>query len=269
MKTTILGLLAETSLHTGAGRSSGIVDLPIAREAATDYPYIPGSSLKGALRDRARERGKLDVTTTFGSQNQAGKLLVSDARILLLPVRSLEGAYRWVTSPLALERYQRDLKRSGSSRQILLPSPPADGQVLGHGDGVLHLEEREFAVSGPVPQDIHEAMCTLVLHEETKKRLAEQIAIVSDHAFAWFCRYAIPVQTRNQLAESTKTSENLWYEESLPPDTLLYALAVERDETTPERLHELFDEQPYLQVGGNETVGHGWTAVSRVDGGAP
>ena len=47
MKTLLYGLLAETSIHPGAGQSSGFVDLPVAREAATDYPVIVGSSLKG------------------------------------------------------------------------------------------------------------------------------------------------------------------------------------------------------------------------------
>jgi CRISPR-associated protein Cmr4 len=29
-----------------------------------------------------------------------------------------------------------------------------------------------------------------------------------------------------------------------------------------EKVKPLFSERPYLQVGGNETVGHGWFAVS-------
>ena len=34
----------------------GVVDLPVAREAATDYPVLVGSSLKGALRDKNGDR---------------------------------------------------------------------------------------------------------------------------------------------------------------------------------------------------------------------
>ena len=56
MNTRIVGLLAETSIHPGAGQSSGIIDLPVAREAATDYPFVPGSSVKGALLGLARSR---------------------------------------------------------------------------------------------------------------------------------------------------------------------------------------------------------------------
>jgi CRISPR-associated protein Cmr4 len=39
-----------TPLHIGAGQGLGHVDLPIVREGHTNFPYIPGTSLKGALR---------------------------------------------------------------------------------------------------------------------------------------------------------------------------------------------------------------------------
>jgi len=56
---------------------------------------------------------------------------------------------------------------------------------------------------------------------------------------------------------------NLWYEETLPPDTVMYALIAGRGQHEPrETLDALFTEKdPYLQVGGNETVGHGWFAT--------
>ena len=57
MKSAMLGLLAETPIHPGAGRGMGVVDLPVAREAATDYPVLVGSSLKGALKGQDGEGG--------------------------------------------------------------------------------------------------------------------------------------------------------------------------------------------------------------------
>lgn len=262
MKTTMLGFLAESAIHCGAGRSAGIIDLPIAREAATDYPFIAGSGLKGALRDRARSLGRDDIDEIFGKQDHAGKLLISDARLLLLPVRCLTGAYRWVTSPLVLERYRRDLARCGISAEWTVPKV-GSARTLASGGGKLHLEERELAVDGVVPEEVIRAISPLVLHPETKGRLGSQLAVVGDDELAWFCRYAVPLQARNVLDDDSKRSKNLWYEESLPPDTLLYALSMARDEDTQAALAALFPEtDPYLQVGGNETVGHGWVAVS-------
>ena len=53
MNNAIMGMLAETFLHPGSGQTANAIDLPVAREKTTNYPVIPGSSLKGALRDFA------------------------------------------------------------------------------------------------------------------------------------------------------------------------------------------------------------------------
>ena len=55
MKNLMIRMIAETSIHPGSGRSSGFVDLPVARESITQYPVIVGSSLKGALRPEQRD----------------------------------------------------------------------------------------------------------------------------------------------------------------------------------------------------------------------
>ncbi|NJK81266.1 MAG: CRISPR-associated RAMP protein [Chloroflexaceae bacterium] len=48
-------LVALTALRIGAGRASNVVgnDLPVLRERVFGRPFIPGASLKGALRARA------------------------------------------------------------------------------------------------------------------------------------------------------------------------------------------------------------------------
>lgn len=261
MQSAVLGLLAETPIHSGTGRSTGVVDLPVAREAATDYPVIPGSSLKGALRDKSR-RTDGDEEEIFGTQDKAGALLVSDARLLLLPVRSLTGAYRWVTCPHLIERYQRDLKRAGITP--LPPVPSVDRLcALAAGEENLFLEEREFRVTGAPDAALIDALAALIAHEETRRRLPRQLVVLNDEDFTWFARYGLPIQARNQLDTETKKSENLWYEESLPPDTLMYALVVERTGGALSALSLLFPPgQAYLQAGGNETVGQGWFAVT-------
>ena len=83
-----------------------------------------------------------------------------------------------------------------------------------------------------------------------------------DDDFAWFVRYGLSIQARNVLEDGTKKSKNLWHEETLPPDSLMYALVAGRNATALAALDTLFPENdPYLQAGGNETVGHGWFAV--------
>lgn len=264
MNSTILGLLAETSIHPGAGQSTGFIDLPVAREKTTDYPVIFGSGVKGALRDLARQvHGAEDpqVKRTFGVQDSAGQLLVSDARLLLLPVRSMTGAFKWVTSPHLIERYLRDRERAGAPTD--LKPPTVETQTwLGRGEGPLFLEERQYQHAGLLPEHLVELISPLIRHTITAGRLAERLVVLSDDDFNWFARYGLAINARNSLNDETKKSEALWYEETLPPDSLFFTLVAERDVGALDTLRGLFEKAPYLQLGGNETVGQGWFAVT-------
>lgn len=259
MGSVLLGLLAETPIHAGCGRSLGAIDLPVAREAATDYPVVVGSSLKGALKDKAERLIPDDVASLFGKQTNAGALLVSDARLLLLPVRSLTGAYRWVTCPHLIERFVRDLRRAGCTQEITVPSVSVGNAITSSGNGTLFLEEREFSVDARELATLADAIKPLIYHQETNDRLTAQLVILHDDDFVWFARYGLSISARNVLDPDTKTSKNLWYEESLPPDTVMYAVLSERQDGSIGTFTSLFpDGNPYLQLGGNETVGHGW-----------
>ncbi len=274
LKTIILGMLAETSIHPGSGQDAGFVDLPVAREAATDYPVIVGSSMKGALLDRARRKSPSGTTAlseteredTFGKQEAAGQLLVGDARLVLLPVRSLHGSYRWVTCPQLLRRLQRDRMRAGEAvSSNAVPDTVTAGQCLASAasapDGKALLEERSFDVNDDPGDEIVQLLRPL-LPNTMHPLLDSQLVILSDDDFAWFARYGLAINARNQLNIEKKTSKNLWYEETLPPDSVFYCVLSERDENAVESVLGLFRQHPYLQVGGNETIGQGWFRIS-------
>lgn len=264
MHTLMFGLLAETSIHPGSGRSTGAIDLPVAREAATDYPVLVGSSLKGALRDRAG--GTTDIAKQLFGDERAGEILVGDGRLLLLPVRCLTGAFRWVTCPHLLERYQRDRKRAKLATDFGVPDVKCEAnqkrRALGSKNGTIFLEEREFDVIAQPEAGLVSAIGELFHHAEARARLTERLVVLHDDDFAWFARYGLSVQARNELIRDTKQSNNLWYEETLPPETVLYAVLAGRNSHAVESLTGLFpSDSPYLQAGGNETVGQGWFAV--------
>ena len=264
-----LSLLAETSLHPGSGRELGVVDLPVAREGGTGHPVLYGSQLKGSLRDRAeqlgwKERRKDRLEHLFGKPEAAGSVLFSDARLVLLPVRSLTSAYRWITCPQVLERLARDLDRTSSSVSFEVPAVEAPTGALSNrpepGQQIF-LEEREVTVEGGVPGDVQAALEQLFGPSPAARRVGDQLTIVGDDTFSWFARYGLPIRARNVL-DDDKRSKNLWYEESLPPDTVMVAVISARGGAEPRAdLGELFRDARYLQVGGNETVGEGWVAV--------
>ena len=122
----IMNMVAQTSIHAGAGQALSVIDLPIQRESHTQFPVIFGSSLKGALRFRASQvlNDNKKLVNVFGADSQsedtfAGAIMISDAKLLLLPVRSLNGYFKWVTCPALLRRYANDCERAGVNAENL------------------------------------------------------------------------------------------------------------------------------------------------------
>jgi CRISPR-associated protein Cmr4 len=257
----LLFLHAQTSLHPGSGTALGVVDLPVQRERHTQWPLIPGSALKGILRDACREKARLkpehggdrrkaneqdgELVAAFGpgkiggeNSSHAGALNVSDARILAFPVRSLRGVFAWVTCPAVLERLCRDLSLAG---HLGLPSVPkfdahqreraacVAGSPLALSDGSvkkLVLEEFEFtciADAAPVAQWIAERA---VADDFTRERLRSHCVVLQDDDFGHFVRHATEVSARIGLDYEKKTVKEgaLFYQEFLPPETLFYSL---------------------------------------------
>lgn len=285
----LLGLMTQTPLHAGSGSANDVIDLPVQREAHTDWPCVYGSSVKGALRARAEQQGLEPglIARTFGpdtrnASEHAGALLVSDARLLLLPVRSLNTHFKRVTCPALLRRLSRDLERLGLGAAPSIPTLDAkDEHARVHrtsrGGTDLYLEEYRFREQ---QTDLSEwiRLLTRIAGDAYSEEIEDQLTLVSDDSFRHLCRSALPVQAHVRLNSSTKTVESgaLWYEESLAPDTLLYLginMQPSRDPNAPQTaaslqatlLNALF-AAPYLQLGGNETQGMGWCSVTRLEG---
>lgn len=283
LSTALLGLLTETSLHAGAGQSAGVIDLPIQREAHTGWPVVFGSGVKGALRAAAEMTGKPWINSVFGpttanASDNAGALLVGDARLLLLPVRSLTSHFRWVTCPALLRRFQADGARLGLPVAFAVQDLDDKAKALvAQGNGPLFLEEFRFTQQQTDLDTVIAAIAPL-LGANADKLLKEQLVIVHDDLFAHLARYATPVNAHVCLDNATKTVKTgmLWYEETLPPETLLYVALAARDSRVKSEVkaaaailahitEDLF-AKPYLQLGGNETVGMGWCKVACVTG---
>lgn len=281
---TILGLLAQTSIHAGTGSNTGVIDLPIQREGHNGWPCVFGSSMKGALRTRAESQYGKDnnsVICVFGPTTQnasdhAGAIMVSDARLLLLPIRSLTSQFKWVTCPDVLGRFKRDVARFGmKALQDTIPSVTGNNAVVPQQtkDGALFLEEYRFDTKTHNLDTLITSLANLMQRDDAVTALQQQLVIVSDDMFAHLCQHATPVNAHIAIDSDTKTVRNgaLWYEETLPPETLLYVglsatkARAQNAEMPAESIlgaiTGLFTDKPWLQVGGNETVGMGWCAV--------
>ncbi|ACL72875.1 CRISPR-associated RAMP protein, Cmr4 family [Thioalkalivibrio sulfidiphilus HL-EbGr7] len=286
--TALLALTTDTSLHAGTGSSGDIIDLPIQREGHTGWPCVFGSAVKGALRTRAEQRmgqDAADVLAAFGpatgnASEHAGALTVGDARLLLLPVRSLTGTFRWVTCPGALDRLYKDCERLGlSPGNWNTPRVTDEDTALvstGGGES-LFLEEYRFTTKNAGLDGLITTLHRLLGRDNGVEQLEQRLTVIHDDMFSHLARTATPVNAHVALDENKTVKRGaLWYEETLPPETLLYAPlmalpsrrqghALEAGQVLKLITDKLFGDHPWLQLGGNETVGMGWCSVKFIE----
>ncbi len=290
----LLFVHALSPLHAGTGQGVGVIDLPIAREKATDLPFLPGSSIKGTLRDscaNSSDRKKVFGPDTDQADEHAGSAQFADARLLLLPVRSLAGTFAWVTSPYILHRFQRD---AGDAGAVGLPTAiPVIDAALQEPERQCRvaLEGSRICLAGATPLQVcledldldavADAAVTawaqwigdrVFLPGEAawQTLLAERFCVVHDDVLTFLLQTATEITARIKMLADKKTVQKggLWYEEALPAETILASLVV----ATPVKaagvnsaddvfaiLEELTGKT--MQLGGKATVGRGLCRV--------
>jgi CRISPR-associated protein Cmr4 len=302
---------AITPLHSGTGQGVDVIDQPVARERATNLPVIPGSSIKGVLRDAFQSdepEGRRLQHTLFGPPNDndagpeenkdqkpdefAGALQFSDARLLLLPVRSLAATFVWTTCPFVLRRLLRDLRAAFGVPPNGVPGVPAVCETLWLSSGAdclltvnnqpsMILEDLSAPASGG--DTAARAWAKWIAQRlfpngdaAWQTELAERFAILDDASFTYLAEFATEVAAHVEINDKTGTVDQgkLWYQESLPAETVLVAIV---RATKPRRDHPglpdeaavlkaFFDKQvPALQFGGKFTTGQGMARLLRAN----
>lgn len=270
MNTRPFLLHALSPLHAGTGHTPDIIDLPTARMKATGIPFLPGSSIKGVLRDARRVTDREKTEAVFGPSDNppahAGALVVGDARLLALPVRSFRGTFAWVTSPLLLTLAKRDLEEPS----LTVPTINGRGARLAQGTICVHkdrlyLEDLDLDVTVAAEATAWaQRLAPLAFPDDDI--FTRRFAIIDDDTMAFLWETATQVDARVRLDEEKRTVAKgaLWLEESLPPETLLIGLlAADRSRRrnvsmTPDEVlgFALADEEVH-QLGGKATTGRG------------
>ena len=233
---------AISSLHVGSGRGAGFIDLPIMRDRATNFPVIPGSSVKGVLRDYFEHLKSIDIKEDFikaafglGSDDgsHSGSLMFSDAKIVLLPVRSFKGTFAYVTSPMVLTLMSKLIKAVNSNAKTLeIPLLkntdkaliPGDDSVLISGD-MIYLEDMDFAreKDDKVKKWADFLAGQIFTDKAWQEIFTKRFMVLHDDMFDFLCESATEVNARIRIDDKTGTVQEgaLWYEESLPAESVL------------------------------------------------
>lgn len=271
-----------TPLHVGAGRGLGYIDLPISREKVTNWPYIPGSSIKGVIADHhgadkdSRNKDPL-LKAAFGltdsedrgeSGAAAGSLVFTDANILCLPIRSFYGTFAWVTSPFCLQRLSRDFG-SGTEKfpEVTGSALVAEGSKLLGSEAKIYLEDLDVeAREDPrVTRTAQEIGRSLFADDpDWQRTFQERFALVDDDIFTFLCEAGTEVSAHIRISEETGivAKRALWYEEALPVETILtggvWCDKVHVSEVSDKDLIEKFCSGTLdLQMGGKASTGKG------------
>jgi len=274
MKASILYIFTRTPLHVGAGSSVGAIDQPVQRERHTGFPIIPGSSIKGVMRDHftRMDNTKESVADIFGPDSSsdelaAGKLSFGEARLLTFPVRSAKGAFALATSPLALNRLARDLGRRD------LPELPdvkdmhcysgSKVTLEKNGKKAVVLEEYKLDVDGDFPVEWAELLAS-ALADPVLQDAPARLVLLSDGDLSHYAMNACQVQQHVSIDSETGVAARgkLFNEETVPSETLFYATLTVLDRGNDDNpVSEFLKEERLFQFGGDGTTGLGFCSV--------
>ena len=263
----------KTNLHAGSGDTNfGIVDKEVQRDTASVLPVINGSSLKGAIRnhfsDMLASSNDLPLDSDavkpfvfesiFGTDNQ-GLVKFIDAKLLFLPLRSNIKTFYHVTSISHIEAMIEFLQEMGISIELLQNIKTEKSIVIGNKKAIVEDVECDF-----LEKDISSF---------TKLFGIKNLAIFTDEDFNEALS-SLPVIARNSLENGV--SENLWYEEVVPRESIFYTVLCysdNLDDFKPDRrgrtdrrsfenAYKLFERKllkDQIQIGANASIGYGIT----------
>ncbi len=256
----LIFLKAVTPVHVGIGRTYGeAVDLPVQRDEF-GIPVIWGSSLKGTIRAqkerifKSKKDESIIIKALFGpDESDTGKIIESassisilDARLLLIPARSLRGVYAYVTSPHLLhhlENYIRIIskcckKHSTVLNEILEALTKIIDKVKNIREGyafatsdkcIVDLEGNRKVILNEIPFNVQiDNQLKLLFRKIVPEEILDdseldKIFVISDEDIYDVCMRSMQVITRVRIDYETKTVKRgaLWSEEYLPSNTIL------------------------------------------------
>jgi len=283
MAQRLLFIHALTPLHAGTGQGVGAIDLPIHRERATNLPLLPGSSIKGCLRDAMAEHAQRDLL--FGSKSQdgedmnAGALRISDAQLLLLPVRCLGATFVWATCPFVLRRMVRSAMATEQPKMPAIPTPGDGKACLASMDPTVKLNQTQRLVledldldPGAGPDMNAVKWCDWLsqglfptANDPWREEMKKRFAVIDDKSFDFLAEFATEVSAHISIDDRTGTVAEgaLWYQEALPAESVLVAI-LQADKPrrngnglTAEAVLDVVKARDDLQFGGKASTGMG------------
>ncbi|MBD2146415.1 type III-B CRISPR module RAMP protein Cmr4 [Dolichospermum circinale CS-1225] len=268
-----------TPLHTGASTQAGNL-LGIAREAQTELPYIPSSSLRGKLRSSLESIAEIksEAGSFFGErikdgqQPTEGEVWFADATLLFFPVGSFSHQFLWITCPLWLSRWGRWLRNDKLNQLIeqwqsdLLTNgkkaiTSASGKQIYLQGAILNednIKKIDISHDWDVFKDIPDGNGIL--------DLKNKLVILSNEDCGAVVEIGLQREVRIALDENEKivAGGSFRSEEAIPSETIMFfpwGMKPEKEANKTHKVREFLIKilNDRLQFGGLEGLGRGWT----------
>ena len=265
-------LYSLAPIHCGGEGDMGNI-LEIAREVHTNFPYIPGSSLRGSLRDEVELLDAHAADVLFGKQlENNGQMGVhqawfGDARLLWVPMRtmSFQGGtdiFTWVSCHSLL----RDRALVARLPFASFPDHPVGTRAGRYlvADAQINVSQMSAEQKQAIPEDWPDS-----LKDSVKPTWEKNHIILPDADFQVLMEHSLWTQVRNKIQDDSNganqagSAEVFWTDVCLPRDTILYFSwgyrPLKNNRVTPEQ-HQLLMEvmEGLVQLGGQANVGRGW-----------
>jgi len=282
----LLFIRALTSIHVGIGRTEGYhVDLPIQRDEF-GYPTIWASSLKGAVKANVSVN---QVKKYLGSEpdekeTYPSSISITDAKLLMIPGRVLEGIWTYITTTQLLENLEKFVniynevnEKSPLNLNLSILKPMGSAKYTRPGRVFVNEYELEVDVRDTLPSNfLDQSGLKSILPNEIASNIASRgLLIVSEanNLGLNLVNKSILIQYRVRLKRGEKTVESgPWSEECLPMETVFVSLVLCRDfkdkeknitkspmDVCKEFTSTLNGKSLYL--GGKETIGRGLVKI--------
>ena len=257
--------VAVTHLHPGAGRSPGVVDLPVVKDNL-GYPLVPASSVKGALKTRCAKAVGADLSSgtikcikargegggeteclkgslcccLFGGEvgegpKGSGVINILDLVPVAFPVASADRGFVYVAPKSLLARAAAIFHAIGAGgyAELFRRLSEAQGAAAGVGlAGTVYLFTNPVALGSVALDGAARTLEDLAgLLEELHpmaSSLKDKLVVLDDSIALKVVERALLRVTRVRLNRSTKTVEGggLWTEEYIPQGTVFVSAIV-------------------------------------------
>ncbi|MBS3028754.1 MAG: type III-B CRISPR module RAMP protein Cmr4 [Dolichospermum sp. DET50] len=253
-------------IHCGGEGDLGNI-LEIAREVHTNFPYIPGSSLRGSLRDGVEILDPMAAPILFGKElDEKGQMGVhqvwfGDARLLWIPMRTMSVNNRDVFTWVSCHSLIRDHAIISRQKTAIFPS-----EAVGTRAGVYSVADAQITVkllSNDQKQAISLTGWPNSLKDAVQPTWKDNLIILPDADFQVLMEHSLWTQVRNKIQEEVGSAEIFWTDICIPRDTIFYypwGYSLLKNNPITEKQHDLLISilQELFQVGGQANVGRGW-----------